>query len=116
MRSVESPVAAPSASYAAPVTGPAPAPVPSSRTHPSAGLAMLMIVGGGLLTQLLTTVTGILSARMLGVEGRGQIVRRTPAGRLGEPADVARAVQFLTDPGNTYLTGQILVVDGGLTC
>jgi O-antigen/teichoic acid export membrane protein len=35
---------------------------------------MLMIVGGGLLTQLLTTVTGILSARMLGVEGRGQIV------------------------------------------
>ena len=74
MRSVESPGAAPSASYAAPVTGPAPAPGPSSRTHPSAGLAMLMIVGGGLLTQLLTTVTGILSARMLGVEGRGQIV------------------------------------------
>jgi 3-oxoacyl-[acyl-carrier protein] reductase len=46
----------------------------------------------------------------------GQIVRRTPAGRLGEPADIARAVQFLTDPANTYLTGQILVVDGGLTC
>ena len=46
----------------------------------------------------------------------GQIVRRTPAGRLGEPADVARAVQFLTDPANTYLTGQIVVVDGGLTC
>jgi 3-oxoacyl-[acyl-carrier protein] reductase len=46
----------------------------------------------------------------------GQIVRRTPAGRLGEPADVARAAQFLTDPANTYLTGQILVVDGGLTC
>jgi 3-oxoacyl-[acyl-carrier protein] reductase len=45
-----------------------------------------------------------------------QIVRRTPAGRLGEPADVARAVQFLTDPANTYLTGHILVVDGGLTC
>jgi 3-oxoacyl-[acyl-carrier protein] reductase len=46
----------------------------------------------------------------------GQIVRRTPAGRLGDPADIARAVQFLTDPANTYLTGQILVVDGGLTC
>jgi 3-oxoacyl-[acyl-carrier protein] reductase len=46
----------------------------------------------------------------------GQIVRRTPAGRLGEPADIARVVQFLTDPANTYLTGQILVVDGGLTC
>jgi O-antigen/teichoic acid export membrane protein len=46
----------------------------SSGTHPSAGVAMLMIVGGGILTQLLTTVTGILSARMLGVEGRGQVV------------------------------------------
>ena len=45
-----------------------------------------------------------------------QIVRRTPAGRLGEPADVARTVQFLTDPANTYLTGQVIVVDGGLTC
>lgn len=45
----------------------------------------------------------------------GQIVRRTPAGRLGEPADIARACQFLTDPANSYLTGQIIVIDGGLT-
>ena len=45
----------------------------------------------------------------------GQIVRRTPAGRLGEPADIARCVQFLTDPANTYVTGHILVADGGLT-
>jgi 3-oxoacyl-[acyl-carrier protein] reductase len=45
----------------------------------------------------------------------GQIVRRTPAGRLGEAEDVARAVQFLTDPANTYITGHVLVVDGGLT-
>jgi 3-oxoacyl-[acyl-carrier protein] reductase len=48
-------------------------------------------------------------------EQLAQIVRRTPAGRLGEPDDVARAAQFLTDPRNTYLTGQVLVVDGGLT-
>jgi 3-oxoacyl-[acyl-carrier protein] reductase len=46
----------------------------------------------------------------------GQIVRRTPAGRLGEPEDVARAVQFLTDPRNNYVTGHTLVIDGGLTC
>ena len=45
----------------------------------------------------------------------GQIIRRTPAGRLGEPDDVARAVQFLTDPRNSYVTGHVLVVDGGLT-
>ena len=46
----------------------------------------------------------------------GQIVRRTPAGRLGEADDVARAVQFLTDPRNSYVTGHVLVIDGGLTC
>jgi 3-oxoacyl-[acyl-carrier protein] reductase len=45
----------------------------------------------------------------------GQIVRRTPAGRLGEPDDIARVVMFLTDPVNDYLTGQVIVVDGGLT-
>ena len=44
-----------------------------------------------------------------------QIVRRTPAGRLGEPADIARVVPFLVDPANSYLTGQVIVVDGGLT-
>ncbi|NRQ49330.1 SDR family NAD(P)-dependent oxidoreductase [Aeromicrobium stalagmiti] len=44
-----------------------------------------------------------------------QIVRRTPAGRLGEPADIARIVQFLTSPDNTYITGQTIVADGGLT-
>ena len=46
----------------------------------------------------------------------GQIARRTPLGRLGEPEDVARAVLFLADPANTFLTGQVVVVDGGLTC
>lgn len=45
-----------------------------------------------------------------------QIVRRTPAGRLGEPADIARVCLFLSDPANSYLTGQVVVVDGGLTC
>ncbi|MGN6605810.1 MAG: SDR family NAD(P)-dependent oxidoreductase [Jatrophihabitans sp.] len=48
-------------------------------------------------------------------EQLGQITRRTPLGRLGEPEDVARAVLFLTDPANRFITGQVLVVDGGLT-
>lgn len=46
----------------------------------------------------------------------GQIERRTPVGRLGEPADIARVALFLTDQANAYLTGQVIVVDGGLTC
>jgi 3-oxoacyl-[acyl-carrier protein] reductase len=46
----------------------------------------------------------------------GQIVRRTPSGRLGEAEDVARAVQFLAASESDYITGHVLVVDGGLTC
>ena len=38
--------------------------------------------------------------------------KRTPLGRLGEPADVARAVTFLSLE-NTFITGQTLCVDGG---
>jgi 3-oxoacyl-[acyl-carrier protein] reductase len=45
----------------------------------------------------------------------GQIVRRTPAGRLGDPADVSAAVQFLVSPEAGFITGHVLVVDGGLT-
>jgi 3-oxoacyl-[acyl-carrier protein] reductase len=48
-------------------------------------------------------------------EQLGQIVRRTPAGRLGEPSDIARIVLFLTAPENDYITGQVIVADGGLT-
>lgn len=35
-------------------------------------------------------------------------------GRIGEPADVARAMGFLLHPDNNFITGQILGVDGGL--
>lgn len=44
-----------------------------------------------------------------------QIVRRTPLGRLGEPADVAAAVLFLASPEAAFVTGHVLVVDGGLS-
>jgi 3-oxoacyl-[acyl-carrier protein] reductase len=44
-----------------------------------------------------------------------QIVRRTPLGRLGEPEDVVGAVRFLASPEARFVTGHVLVVDGGLT-
>jgi 3-oxoacyl-[acyl-carrier protein] reductase len=44
-----------------------------------------------------------------------QIVRRTPAGRLGEPEDVAAAVRFLVSDAASFVTGHTFVVDGGLT-
>ncbi len=45
----------------------------------------------------------------------GQIERRTPLGRLGTPEDVVGALRFLTSPAGSFVTGQTLVVDGGLT-
>ncbi|MGE4428265.1 MAG: SDR family NAD(P)-dependent oxidoreductase [Solirubrobacteraceae bacterium] len=45
----------------------------------------------------------------------GQIARRTPVGRLGEPNDIASVALFLASDGARFLTGQTLVVDGGLT-
>jgi len=39
---------------------------------------------------------------------------RIPLARLGEPLDVAKAVLFLASPSADYITGHVLVVDGGL--
>lgn len=36
-------------------------------------------------------------------------------GRLGQPEDIARAIVFLPDPANSWITGQVLAVDGGLS-
>ncbi|HEY3715265.1 MAG TPA: SDR family oxidoreductase [Jatrophihabitantaceae bacterium] len=40
---------------------------------------------------------------------------RYPLGRLGEPEDVAGAVAFLASPDAAWITGQTLVIDGGVT-
>lgn len=44
-----------------------------------------------------------------------QIVRRTPLGRLCELADIVHLVRFLLSEEAGFITGQTLVVDGGLT-
>ncbi|HTQ39538.1 MAG TPA: SDR family oxidoreductase [Pirellulales bacterium] len=44
-----------------------------------------------------------------------QIKRRTPLGRLAQPADVASVVRFLLSDQAQFVTGQTLVVDGGIT-
>ncbi len=40
--------------------------------------------------------------------------RMHPLGRIGEPDDVAAAMAFLLDPAQSWITGQVLGVDGGL--
>ena len=40
---------------------------------------------------------------------------RIPAGRIGDPSEVASAIAFLAGPDSSYITGQVLQVDGGST-
>ena len=47
---------------------------------------------------------------------RRQIVSRTPLGRLGTTADVVPLVAFLLSEEARFMTGQTLVVDGGISC
>jgi len=47
-------------------------------------------------------------------EATGAMLQSTPLGRLGEPADVAGAVRFLCSDEASFITGEVLLVDGGL--
>jgi 3-oxoacyl-[acyl-carrier protein] reductase len=56
-----------------------------------------------------TELTNVLSEEI-----RGAILANTPLGRLGEPEDVAGAVRFLCSDEAAFVTGEVLLVDGGL--
>jgi 3-oxoacyl-[acyl-carrier protein] reductase len=45
---------------------------------------------------------------------RDALMQQIALGRLGRPQDIAPAVRFLAGPGAAYITGQVLVVDGGM--
>jgi 3-oxoacyl-[acyl-carrier protein] reductase len=48
-------------------------------------------------------------------DARAELSGSIPLGRVGSPEDVARLVDFLCGPGGAYITGQSLIVDGGLS-
>jgi 3-oxoacyl-[acyl-carrier protein] reductase len=47
-------------------------------------------------------------------EATAAMLQNTPLGRLGEPEDVAGAVRFLCSDEASFITGEVLLVDGGL--
>jgi 3-oxoacyl-[acyl-carrier protein] reductase len=52
-------------------------------------------------------------SRNLDADQKAQIERRTPLGRLGTPEDVVGAVLFLLSDQASFITGQLLTIDGG---
>jgi NAD(P)-dependent dehydrogenase (short-subunit alcohol dehydrogenase family) len=48
-------------------------------------------------------------------ETRKQVLDRIPLGRVADPQDVAGAAVFFTSPGASFVTGQVLYLDGGIT-
>jgi acetoacetyl-CoA reductase len=60
---------------------------------------------------------GFVDTEMLAAvpkEALTTILSRIPVGRLGQPAEIARAVQYLLDEESGYVTGSVVAVNGGL--
>ena len=64
-----------------------------------------VVAPGYVKTQLTEVIPEDAKTKMLGL---------TPLGRLGEPEDVAGAVRFLCSDEASFITGEVLLVDGGL--
>lgn len=47
-------------------------------------------------------------------EAKGKMIDQIPLKRIGQPDDVAEAALFLASDGSSYITGQVIAVDGGM--
>ena len=59
--------------------------------------------------------TGMTATARADPERRDRLLAAVPLGRFGQPDEVARAALFLASPAAAYVTGHILVIDGGVT-
>jgi NAD(P)-dependent dehydrogenase (short-subunit alcohol dehydrogenase family) len=62
-----------------------------------------------------TTLTETRRPMLQDPERHARMPSRIPLGRFGEPDEMASAIRYLASPQASYITGQILLLDGGLT-
>jgi NAD(P)-dependent dehydrogenase (short-subunit alcohol dehydrogenase family) len=62
-----------------------------------------------------STETGMLNRFIGTAERKAALLKTVPLGRVGQPADIAHAAVFLASENASFITGQILNVDGGKT-
>ncbi len=68
----------------------------------------------GIAPGYIRTAQALSEEHSLGPEGLEKAAEFIPMGRVGEPDDIADVILFLASDAARYLTGQVLVVDGGL--
>jgi 3-oxoacyl-[acyl-carrier protein] reductase len=81
------------------------------------GILVNIQAPGRIQTDRLNHLDGLRAAKsgMTAEQVRGEACKTIPLGRYGTPEEFAKLTVFLGSPANTYLTGQTLVFDGGMT-
>ena len=72
----------------------------------SRGITVNAIAPGFIKTEILDSIDSIKLEEM---------AKNIPIGRIGEPEDISKLVSFLASDESSYITGQVLHVNGGLT-
>lgn len=78
----------------------------AAREAAAAGVRVNAVAPGTVETDLTRALATSSELAALGRE-------RVPLGRLGRPEEIAAAVEFLSSPASSYVTGHVLVADGG---
>lgn len=71
------------------------------------GIRVIAVAPGTIATELAS------KAVLTSEEARNKILGRTPMKRLGDPSEVAHVVAFLASDAASYMTGEVITVDGG---